>query len=135
MVAEALKSSFGNVKVVVTRHDRLVYAVARKPYARKKPYPEHITRVKPFLREKAAIILLRRHGYTINQLAGFLGRSTSFIYRVLRTAILRLTLRSIDMRKLPGTIRLSTSIRRRLSMEKYRAGWEAFLLGAEDKPP
>jgi hypothetical protein len=68
-------------------------------------------------------------------LSCFFGRSTSFIHRTLRTAILRLTVRSIDMRKLPAKIRLSLSWKRWRMLQKFRFGWEAFIFGEGEKPP
>lgn len=92
-------------------------------------------RIPPLKREKATIIMLRKHGYSINMISKVLGRSTSFIHRTLRAAIMHLCLYSIDMRKLPSAIRLRCSSIRWNTLLKYWRGWEAFLLGEEDKPP
>lgn len=130
-----VKTSFGNVKVVTTRFDRLVYAVPRKKYTRNHPYPSNTQRIKVLPREKAAIIMLRRHGYPMNMISRFLGRSTSFIYRTLRTAIMRLSIRNIDMRKLPSATRISLSGKRWRNFKKYMVGWENFIFGEGEKPP
>lgn len=129
------RSTWGNVKVVVTKHDRLVYGCIRKKYTRATPYPTHIMRIPPIGREKAAIIKLRKLGYPTNMISRALGRSTSFIHRTLRTAILRLCLRPIDMRKLPSATRLRCSSIRWNTLQKYLPAWEAWLLGEGDKPP
>lgn len=130
-----MKTSWGNVKVVVTKYDRLVYATPRKQYTRVHPYPQNTSRINPLPREKTAIIMLRKHGYPINQISKFLGRSTSFIHRTLRTAIQRLSIRSLDMRKLPGKIRLYTSGVRWRNLQKYAEAWTAFILGEGERPP
>jgi len=130
-----MKSSWGNVKIVTTKYDRLVYGCPRKSYTRTHPYPENITRINPIIREKAAIIMLRKKGYPINMLAKFLGRSTSYIHRTLRTAIMHLTLRSIDMRKLPSKARLYYSGIRWRKFQKFWTAWEKWIFGEGEKPP
>lgn len=127
-----MKCRFGNVRL---RSDGCLYGVPRKSYTRKTPYPQHTIRVKVLPREKASIIMLRRHGYPINMISKFLGRSTSFIHRTLRTAILRFTLHNVDMRKLPTKIRLSTSTKRWINFKKYWRRWESFIFGESEEPP
>lgn len=124
-----------HVKVVNDRAGRLLYAVARKTPIRKTPYPEHVTRFAPLQREKAAMIKLRKLGYPTNMLSRISGRSTSFIHRILKTAVQRLSIRKIDMRKLPGTIRLRCAAIRWNSLLKYWPLWEAWICGQSEKPP
>ena len=130
-----MKSSWGNVKIVTTKYDRLIYACPRKTYTRSHPYPETINRFAPLKNEKAAIIMLRRIGYPINMLSKALGRSTSYIHRTLRAAIMRLSLRPCDMRKLPGNTRIYLSGFRWRNLQKWIQIWEPFLLGETDRPP
>lgn len=130
-----MRSSWGNVKVVTTRYDTLVYGCKRKPYTRKHPYPEKTLRINPLPREKAAVIMLRRKGYPINMLSKFLGRSTSYIHRILKTAKLRLTLRHVDMRKLPNQTRICQSRNRWRNFQKFWTAWEQFITGECDRPP
>ena len=88
-------------------------------------------RIKRQKREAAAYIMLRRKGVSINQLSLSFGRSTSFIYRVLKTAHLRF----LDLRKLPTYIKQLGSQRNKKTMDKLLRGWEAFILGEVEKPP
>lgn len=127
-----MKSRFGNIRL---SKDGCLYGAPRKRYTRKNPYPTSICRVAPDKREKAAIIKLRKHGYPVNMLSKFLGRSTSFIHRVIRTAIKRHTLHMVDMRKLPSQTRLSTSIKRWINLLKIWTGWKAWIKGDCDEPP
>lgn len=115
--------------------DGLPYGYIRKKYTRTHPYPEHVNRHALWKREKTTTIMLRKKGYPMNMIAAFLGRSTSFVHRTLRTAIMRLCLRPIDMRKLPGKIRMRCSSIRWATLQKYWDAWSAFLMGVEDKPP
>jgi len=106
-----------------------------KTYTRTHPYPEHVNRHALWKREKATTIMLRKKGYPINMIAKFLGRSTSFVHRTLRAAIMQFCLRPIDMRKLPSNTRMLTSSFRWDQLLKYWDAWSAFLMGEGDKPP
>jgi hypothetical protein len=118
-----------------SKDDGCVYGFTRKQYTRTHPYPKGTVHVKPLQREKAAIIKLSKFGYSINQLSNATGRSTSYIYRVIRTAITRGITHFLDKRKLPVQTRLATSSRRRKILERFMPLWEAFMLGETDKPP
>jgi hypothetical protein len=130
-----MKSSWGNVRIITTKHDRLVYGYIPKKYTRKTPYPSHIIRVPILKREKATIIKLRKLGYPMNMIHKALGRSLSFIHRTLTAAQRNLCLRKMDLRKLPKTIRNYTSRKRWINLQKYLPSWERFLLGESEKPP
>jgi hypothetical protein len=118
-----------------SKEDGCVYGFNRKQYTRTHAYPKGTVHVKPLQREKASIIKLSKFGYSINQLSHAIGRSTSYISRVLRTAITRGITHFLDKRKLPSQIRLATSSRRRKMLERYMPLWEAFMLGETDEPP
>ena len=118
-----------------SKEDECVYGFTRKQYTRTHAYPKGTVHVKPLTREKCAIVKLCKFGYSINQLSNALGRSTSYIARVIRTAITRGITHYLDKRKLPSQIRLATSSRRRKMLERYLPLWEAFMLGETDKPP
>lgn len=115
--------------------DVFPYAYIPKQYTRNHPYPKNTMRIAPMGREKAVIIMLRKKGNPINMIAKVLGRSTDFIHRTLRTAILRLCLRPMDMRKLPGKTRIYTSGFRWRKLLSLWPRWEAFLFGESEKPP
>ena len=88
-------------------------------------------RIKRQKREAAAYIMLRRKGVSINQLSLSFGRSTSFVFRVLKAAHLRF----MDLRKLPASIKALAAGRIKKTMEKLVAAWDQFILGEVDKPP
>lgn len=115
--------------------DGCIYNLPRKQYTRTHPYPQGTIHVKPLQREKCAVIKLSKLGYSINQLSQALGRSTSYIHRIVKTAIIRGLTRFIDKRKLVSQTRLATSARRRIMLQRYLPLWEAFMLGETDKPP
>jgi len=85
-------------------------------------------------REKAAMIILRKQGVSINTIAQFLGRSRSIIHKTLKANYL-FGLRKIELRKLPNHIRVNDSRKNRSLMEQLRLKWENFILGSEAKPP
>lgn len=130
-----MRSSWGNVKIIHDKCGPYVIGCPRKKYTRKHPYPEQINRFNPLPREKAAIVLLRKHGYAINTIAGALGRSTSFIHKILRFNVNVGNLRFIDMRKLPGQIRLRCASIRWNTLQKFIGAWEKWILGEGEKPP
>lgn len=130
-----MKSSWGNVKVVTSRYDRLIYAFPRKKYTWTHPPPTTKNRRNIDMREKAAVIKLTRHGYSINMLAKLFRRSTSFIHRIVRTSITRGINHFVDKRKLPNVTRLQTASARWRTIYNYWAGWVRFIKGVEAKPP
>jgi len=100
-------------------------------------------RIKKLKREACAYIKLRRLGYSINMLAKFLGRSTSFVHRILKNVGMTgysingagfctwKVLHPGDMRKSPGArCEYSPKI-----MELIRERWMDFITGETDKPP
>ena len=125
--------------------DNCPYAAPRKQYTRTKPIPHGWHKIKPLKNEKAAIIKLTNLGYSINQIADPLGRSTSYIHRILRTQIVRGWMRKVDKRKLVSQIRLRTSAIRVNLLSKLWQGWLDFMYGFKidkhgervvvDKPP
>lgn len=130
-----MRSLWGNVRVVHDKYGRYIIGYIPKKRTRKTPYPEHIIRINPLPREKAAIIKLRRLGHRINHIAKFLGRSTSYVYRVITTAQKRGILTHFDMRKMPNQMRRIASAQRWTTMLKLWQQWEAWILGEGDKPP
>ena len=88
-------------------------------------------RIKRQKREAATYIMLRRKGVSINQISLSFGRSTSFVFRILKAAHLRF----MDLRKLPTYIKQLGSQRSKKIMDKLLRGWEQFILGEVDKPP
>jgi hypothetical protein len=130
-----MRSPWGNVKVINDKGGRCVRGWTRKKYTRTHPYPEHINRVKPLPREKAAIVMLRKKGYPINMLATFLGRSTSFIHRILRFNVDVGNLRYMNMRKFQAKTRMRECGFLWKTLESLRVAWERFILGEGDKPP
>ena len=93
-------------------------------------------RIKRQKREAATYIMLRRKGISINQISLSFGRSTSFIFRILKAVSLgSATCRFMDLRKLPTYIKQLGSQRSKKIMDKLLRGWEQFILGEVDKPP
>ena len=86
-------------------------------------------RINRLPREAAAIIILRRKNQSINNISYFLGRSTSFVYRILKN------FRKIDLRKLPRRIILLAARRNRVLLEKLRLRWQDFIIGESERPP
>ena len=116
--------------------DGCVYAKARKKYTRTKPVKSGWHKFSPLPREKATITMFaHRFGYSTNLIAEFFGRSTSYVHRIVRTAITRGTARFIDKRISPNKTRLLAASNRRKMMEKYFPLWQAFLCGEEAEPP
>lgn len=129
------QDSKGNALSFVHSSNGLLYARARKPYTRKHPYPQNTYHFKALPNEKPAIIKLRRLGYSINHLSMALGRSLSFIHRVLKNARQYFPELRFDKRKLPRRVKLLGS-RKGLKMAYYwLSRWEAFILGVEGEPP
>jgi len=89
-----------------------------------------LVRINRLPREAAAIIILRRKQQSINQIANFLGRSYSFVYRILKKNLL-----ISDLRKLPNRIKLLAAARQHQIMLKLWQKWQNFILGEGEKPP
>lgn len=124
------------------------YIASSKDYTKKayQTTPKHTKlRIKFQKNEKAAILKLRQHNYSINQLQEFFGRSTSLISNIIKTnSFYRLDhrftedsrgLRGKDLRKLPSHIRQLASSRKARFMANWIKCWEAFILGEVDRPP
>jgi len=92
---------------------------------------ERSFRIKFLPREKASYIMLRRLGYSLQELSETFGRSTSVLHRILKRAGFRLT----DLRKLPARVRKLAHARRTRTMMFLARAWEAFMLGEGEKPP
>jgi len=90
-------------------------------------------RIQRLKREAATIQILRRKKQSISNIASFLGRSTSFVSRILHN-ITTLSF-PLDKRKLPRAIVLKNCFAQRFLLEKLRSSWESFLFGEVDKPP
>ena len=82
-------------------------------------------------REPAAYVMLRRLGYSVNQIAQAFGRSYSVVWRRLKFN----GLNRRDLRKLPARIRLLAAQRQRNSMIRWFHLWELWALGEGDRPP
>ena len=98
-----------------------------------------VLRLQVLPREKVAVILLRGHGHSINNIARFLGRSTSVVHRCLQKELGRhwrlRKLRFFDLRKLPSQMkaRIAAAAWRKLMV--LRARWLEFMLSEEGEPP
>jgi hypothetical protein len=127
-----MKSRFGNL---IRTRDGLLFGKPRKKYTRTHPYPKNTMRIKSIPREKAAIVMLRKLGYSMNMIAKALGRSRSLIHRTLRFNISIKNLNPMNMRKLPNQIRLRCSSIRWNTLMRLWPVWEAWILGEGEKPP
>lgn len=86
-------------------------------------------------REKAAVILWRKHGYSISHIAAVFHRSCSSIQGILKNAeSLGVVLRR-DYRKIPNQMRLRINAARRQIMGNHMRAWLAWIAGEGDKPP
>ena len=92
-------------------------------------------RVKRLKNESHVIIKLRKQKQSFDEIAGFLGRSKSFIAKTLKFNHELGTLTFFDLRTLPTRIKKLSKIRQHFTMLKLWKGWEAYLLGEVDKPP
>ena len=95
----------------------------------------------PFLqREKAAYLILRRVGLSINQISEAFGRSCSVVHRVLKKARyaghnLDVWCRRLDIRKLPYKARMRAASFRWFQMLKLLSAWESWICGEGEEPP
>jgi hypothetical protein len=111
------------------------FCATRKDYSKPPTLNHKKTRIPFMQRERAAIIKLRKLGYSINTLATFTGRSCSVIHRILNTYFNRTKTVMAELRKMPNALRLQTALKHRLSMDFRIEQWMPFILGEEDKPP
>lgn len=91
-------------------------------------------RIQRLRREGAVIVQLRRHGYTINCIAAFLGRSTSFVFRVLNFQR-GLGVVVGDLRKIPCRVRQLAKVRLERDIQRFGEMWNLWLTCKEGKPP
>lgn len=112
-----------------------IYHFARKKYTRKWLYPKHVVRFSSLPREKTAIIKLRNFGYSINHLHEALGRSTSWIHKVLKQGLGLGLVHVKDNRKLPRRAVLWASKRKLNSCLFHIKEWTGFICGEEEEPP
>jgi len=79
---------------------------------------------------------MRKKGASINLIAAFIGRSTSFVARILKSAKRTSPFSfSADLRKLPNRIKRLSAKRQLQTMEKLRRAWELFIRGQGERPP
>jgi hypothetical protein len=118
-------------------HDGLVYGKPRKQSKRENRYCRTTaTNRKTAPRERAAIIMLRKKGYTYNQLASAFIRSTSYIYKVIRNAMNCGVVSFHDYRAGISDLTKKLTCNNRLgTLILCFSSWIAFIEGAEDKPP
>ena len=92
-------------------------------------------RIPKLPRESAAIVILRKKGQPIQNIAEFLGRSTSYVHRILKFNNVFRLVKFADLRKLPTAIKQFGARFLKKTMLKLAPGWLAFILGETDKPP
>lgn len=104
-------------------------------------------RVSRLPREAAGYVMLRRRGYSINNLAAIFGRSTSMIYRILKNNGLAGTkisgagfvryklLNAYDMRKSGALHKDLKGLFSGLYMVNLFQAWADFMAGEGERPP
>jgi hypothetical protein len=130
-----LKTFWGNVKRVNSPYGSWLEGCPRKTYTRTHKPKSGFNKIPIMKRENAAIIKLTRLGYSINQLNTVLGRSTSYIHKVIKNAISFGILTFLDKRKSTGPDRALKSKIRANQLEKLISAWMPFILGESDRPP
>jgi len=85
--------------------------------------------IKRLPREAAAYIMLKRKGQSINNIASVIGRSRSFVYRILKKFHFQ------DLRKLPRRVRMFHASKMRFLLFKLMDSWQTWILGEGEKPP
>jgi len=95
---------------------------------------ESTLRIQRLRREAALVVRFRRFGYTMNSIAAFLGRSTSFVYRILKFQA-GLGAHIGDLRKIPCRIRQLAKARLERDIQCFGELWNMWLLGIGEKPP
>jgi hypothetical protein len=112
------------------------YYANHKDYTHKPPTLLSKKQRVPFMqREKTAIIKLRQHGYSINELSIFSGRSKSVIHRILHSYHNITQTAIANLRTLPNHTRLQSAQKHRLTMTRFMELWMPFILSETDKPP
>jgi len=86
-------------------------------------------------REKAAMVKLRRLGYSINMLARAFSRSTSLIKRTIDFNFFAGNLRRLDLRKLPAYVKHLSTVRLWNVWLKTAARWVDWIAGSGERPP
>ena len=86
-------------------------------------------------REAQVVVRLRRFHYSQNLIASFLGRSTSFVHRILKFNRALGALRKTDLRKIPRRVRELSRMVQHSRLIRHWGSWEAYLLGEGDRPP
>lgn len=92
-------------------------------------------------REKAAYLILRRTGLSINQISNAFGRSTSVIHRVLMKAEQRGTRflsvwgQRFDLRKMKGVEQARSTHFKWFKMLKLLSQWTLWVCGEGERPP
>jgi len=127
-----VKSSFGHV----TR-SKDGYLIGKPRKNSENRYERYtLTNRKAGKHERTSIIMLRRLGYTYNQLSSTFERSTSYIYRVCRKAMNLGTIAYADYREgISHQNKLRDSTRRMGIILCFFSQWTNFIDGVEDKPP
>ena len=115
--------------------DGCVYHKPRKKYTRKKPCAHGWLKIKTHPHENAAIVMIRRLGYSQNLISEFFGRSLSYINRIVKIAEMRGVIPYFSKRKLPSQVRLLSAPARRKKLTRFWAAWISFIFGEADKPP
>jgi len=126
-----VNSLFGHVH---RNSDGLVYGKPRKK-SENTPVRYTSTNRKAAPRERSAIIMLRRRGYTYNQLASAFERSTNYIYQVCRKAMNLGTLKYQNYKFTPFLTKMLTCNNRLGTLIMRLFQWQKFIDGEEDKPP
>lgn len=107
------------------------FCATTKDYKKTLPKTQQKHRIPFMQREKAAILKLRQHGYTIPALSAISGRSASVIHNILKHSWNP----NRDLRKMPNKIRLQIAQVQRQRVDFCLKIWMPFILGEVDKPP
>jgi hypothetical protein len=92
-------------------------------------------RVPVFPREKAAMVKLRRLGFSINMIARAFSRSTSLIKRTIDFNSFAGNLRRLDLRKLPAYVKHLSAARLWGTWLRLAARWVDWIAGSGERPP
>ena len=85
-------------------------------------------------REAAAVCILRKQGLSIGSIAKFLGRSKSFVDRILIRNV-GCGIRYFDLRTLKNQSRIINARTLWTKLQELRLQWEAWMLGEGERPP
>jgi hypothetical protein len=94
-----------------------------------------LVRIPLFAREKAAIVKLRRFGYSINLLARMFSRSRSLIKRCIDFNVFVGNFRKLDLRKLPTYVKHLGARRLWATWLKLARAWSDWIAGSGERPP